>query len=67
MKVSEIDKIFKFFWNKWNRNIAEIIYGKDLGDHIFDNYGSRIDEFWSSIDQECKQQYVNYVLNNYKG
>lgn len=46
--------------NDWCYNEAVEIFGKDLGNYIFDKYTNRIDtiEFFMGLDSECRLRII---------
>ena len=62
MKNNEVTNFLLYVYNKWSINEAHLLFGKNLGDHIFGKWiEHRSDQlYWyAELDTECRQKIVD--------
>ena len=51
-----------YVYNKWGINEAHLLFGKNLGDHIFGKWIEHLSDklYWyAELDNECRQKIVD--------
>ena len=61
MKNNEVTNFMYYMFNKWNVNEAKLLFGENLGSHIFDKWQHYTDQlYWyAELDNECRQKIVD--------
>lgn len=62
MKNNEVTNFMLYVYNKWGINEAHLLFGKNLGDHIFGKWiEHRSDQlYWyAELDESCRQKIVD--------
>ena len=57
-----VDAFMLYMFNRWNMNEAKLLFGKNLGDHIFGKWiEHRSDQlYWyAELDESCRQKIVD--------
>ena len=62
MKNNEVTNFMFYIYNKWSINEAHLLFGKNLGDHIFGKWiehrGDQL--YWyAELDEGCRQKIVD--------
>ena len=67
-KHNEVTRFMWYMFNKWSYKEAIILFGENLGDHIYRKY--MIFEsalaFYGALDNECRQKLVDRANEIYK-
>ena len=66
MKNNEVTNFMFYVYNKWNINEAHLLFGKNLGDHIFNKWVGKREyshdqtmSWFGDLDKKCRQKIVD--------
>ena len=65
MKNNEVTNFLYYVFNKWCIEEAVLVFGENLGKHIFEKWvscrknGGEQLEWYASLDPECRQKIVD--------
>ena len=59
--MNEVTNFMHYLYNKWGFYEAENLFGKSLGEHIWEKWLNRTDSllWYSELDNECRQKLVD--------
>ena len=66
-KNNDVTCFMYYIFNKWNLAEAKLVYGDNLGEHIYNKFlDARSALYWySEIDTECKNKIVERAKHFY--
>lgn len=70
--MKEVNNFMYYMFNRWCKHEAIVIYGKELGEHIFAKYLKYMEKglgelrFYAELDNECRSKLVKRALQVYK-
>jgi hypothetical protein len=66
--MTQVEKFGYYMYNQWNYDESVLIFGKDLGNHIFNKWCDDRDvmHFFMSLDSECRLKLIARAEHFYK-
>lgn len=70
-KINQVTCFMYYMCNKWDMDEARFLFGKELGEHIFDKYLKVASErdtlaFYGELDNVCRNTIVRRAIELYK-
>jgi hypothetical protein len=58
--MTQVEAFGYYMYNKWNSYEATVVFGENLGSHIFDKWINNRDVmmFFMNLDNECRKKLV---------
>lgn len=58
--MTQVEAFGYYMYNKWNQYEANVVFGENLGSHIFDKWINNRDVmmFFMNLDNDCRQKLV---------
>lgn len=66
--MTQVEKFGYYMYNQWNYDESVLIFGKDLGNHIFNKWCDNKDVmyFFMSLDNECRLRIITRAEKFYE-
>lgn len=71
-KINEVTAFMHYMFNKWNKSECLTLFGKDLGQHIWNKWNEEKSfgsfdrlRWYASLDNECRQKLVDHANSTY--